>query len=150
VCEYCGCQQIEELGELTREHEEIRGIAREAMDAGSPDAAVAAVQRLLAALGPHNRVEEDGVFAAMAAQFPEHTDSLRADHQEIGDLIAAFLTDPAERAPLYRAVDLLFEHILREQDGLFPAALAYLGPADWDGIDRLRAQTRGRGFPLTR
>ena len=150
MCEYCGCQQIEALGELTREHEEIRELAREAVDAGTADAAVAAVQQLLAALAPHNRVEEDGLFAAMAAQFPEHTDSLRAEHQEIGDLITAFLTDPADRTPLYRALDMLFEHILREQDGLFPAALAYLGPAEWDEIDRVRARSRGAGFPRTR
>jgi hypothetical protein len=32
------------------------------------------------------------------------------------------------------------EHILKEQDGVFPAALAALGPEQWERIESVRAQ----------
>jgi hypothetical protein len=34
---------------------------------------------------------------------------------------------------------LLREHILKEQDGVFPAALISLGPDDWERIGQVRA-----------
>jgi hypothetical protein len=42
-------------------------------------------------------------------------------------------------ARLEAATRLLVEHIFREQDGLFPAALATLEPEDWDAVDKVRA-----------
>ena len=33
----------------------------------------------------------------------------------------------------------LREHILKEQDGVFPAALANLNPEDWDALDTVWA-----------
>jgi hypothetical protein len=35
--------------------------------------------------------------------------------------------------------DLTREHDLKEQDGVFPAALANLNPEHWDVIDTIRA-----------
>ena len=39
-----------------------------------------------------------------------------------------------------RALFLLREHILKEQDGLFPAALAALDSDQWERIEAVRAQ----------
>jgi hypothetical protein len=42
----------------------------------------------------------------------------------------------------------LFDHILKEQDGVFPAALATLTPDDWERIGAVRRSV-GR-LPATR
>ena len=63
MCEYCGCQSIRSIDELTREH-------------------------------------------------PEHVAVLA----------------------------VLREHIAKEQDGLFPAALTSLGSDDWAAVERVRAR----------
>lgn len=139
MCEYCGCQDIEAIALLTREHDEIREIARNAVTAADNGTAVDAVRRLIAALAPHTEVEERGLFPAMREAFPDHTAALSGEHREIEGLLHAFLADPTGRRTLHRAVDALFEHILREQDGLFPAALSHLTPADWDHLDAVRA-----------
>ena len=44
----------------------------------------------------------------------------------------------------------LFHHILREQDGLFPASLSVLSPQQWDHLDEVRravAQARTTDAP---
>jgi hypothetical protein len=35
---------------------------------------------------------------------------------------------------------MLRQHILKEQDGVFPAALANLATSDWETIEKVRAQ----------
>ena len=40
----------------------------------------------------------------------------------------------------HQALQLLREHILKEQDGVFPAALASLGTADWAASEAVRAR----------
>jgi hypothetical protein len=37
-------------------------------------------------------------------------------------------------------VRVLRQHILKEQDGVFPAALANLATSDWEAVEKLRAQ----------
>ena len=51
------------------------------------------------------------------------------------------IPEPSKDWPqqLERTARLLIEHIFREQDGLFPAALATLEPEEWDTVDRVRA-----------
>lgn len=141
MCEYCGCQTIPAIADLTREHEQIRDLAREAIVGADEAATVGAVRRLLTVLRPHTRVEEEGLFPAMRREFAGHVRALTGEHREVQDLLGAFLADPGERRPLQQAVGLLFEHILREQDGLFPASLAMLSAADWDRVDAVRAAT---------
>jgi hypothetical protein len=48
-------------------------------------------------------------------------------------------TDPTWPTRLLGALDLLREHILKEQNGLFPAALTTLDTADWVRIEQVRA-----------
>jgi hypothetical protein len=76
MCEYCGCQAVTAIDELTREH--IAGTETPA-DPG----------------WPHQLVE---------------------------------------------TLDVLRDHILKEQDGVFPAALTTLSGADWDSVDAVRSR----------
>jgi hemerythrin-like domain-containing protein len=144
MCEYCGCQSVPAIAELTAEHDQIREVARD-LDAVAQrqdlPVAVELAGRLLTLLAPHTAVEERGLFPAMAGEFGAHVASLADDHRRIervlGDLAAG---DPADGWPLrVRAVVAeLFDHILREQDGLFPAALSVLSTQQWEHLDEVR------------
>lgn len=50
----------------------------------------------------------------------------------------ALPADPGWPGRLAEALDVLREHIFKEQDGVFPAALATLSTADWDAVDAAR------------
>lgn len=147
MCEYCGCQDVPAIAQLTSEHDEIRAVARDAaMAARSRDhqGAVIAARQLLDLLEPHSAIEERGLFPAMAAEFGAHTSSLTGDHRRIERALAEIASSAqpsdgwAER--LDTTLAELFEHILREQDGLFPATLSVLTPAQWDALDAVRAE----------
>jgi hypothetical protein len=145
MCEYCGCQSVAAIAQLTSEHDEIRAVAREASHgarAGDHRAAALAARQLLTLLEPHTDVEERGLFPAMAREFPEHVASLEADHQRIETVLEEFASGTTARsgwpARLDSAVADLFLHILREQDGLFPAALTVLTPHQWDALDDMQ------------
>ncbi len=51
--------------------------------------------------------------------------------------------DPAWPARLAEALALLREHIFKEQDGVFPEALATLGGADWEAAEAVRSRVGG-------
>lgn len=73
MCEYCGCQQIVSIGELTTEHDAVVAempIARAHLAAGRVTEAAASVRRMATILGPHTVVEEEGLFPELAAEFP--------------------------------------------------------------------------------
>jgi Hemerythrin HHE cation binding domain len=150
VCEYCGCQNVPAIAALTAEHDELRAVGRDAASAARSDdrtAAAAAARRLLTLLRPHTQIEEQALFPPMAGEFPEHVTSLLNDHRRIERTLAV-IADPADdRATwmqeLHEALAELFTHILREQDGLFPATLSVLTPSDWDHLDEVRAQVTG-------
>jgi hemerythrin-like domain-containing protein len=42
---------------------------------------------------------------------------------------------------------LLREHILKEQDGVFPAALMSLSPEQWDDLDEIRTRVGSALLP---
>jgi hypothetical protein len=150
VCEYCGCQDVPAIAALTEEHDEIRAAARDASRAASREdlgAATEAAGRLLALLRPHTEIEERGLFPAMAGEFADHVASLEDDHRRIDATlvsIAAGEPGPDWAGRLHGGLAALFTHILREQDGLFPAALAVLTPSQWDILDRTRAEIISR------
>lgn len=155
MCEYCGCHSIGAIAELTREHEAVVNLISDVRTASADDlAAMARTARQIAAiLAPHTQVEEEGLFPALASEFPEHIAALRAQH----DQIRAVLDEATERTPtdpawphrLRDALTLLREHILAEQDGVFPAALTRLSPTDWDAVDAARVQA-GSALPHAR
>jgi hemerythrin-like domain-containing protein len=145
MCEYCGCQEIDAIALLTAEHEDLRSVARQALvaeRAGDHDAAVAAVRVLIERLAPHTRIEEEGLFPAMSAEFGDHMATLVGEHRTLEDALAALAAstapDPTWAARMDLAVADLFDHILKEQDGVFPAALASLSSQDWDHLDAVR------------
>lgn len=150
MCEYCGCQDMPAIAALTAEHDELRAVARDAQSAarsGDRLAAAAAAHRLLTLLRPHTEIEERALFPAMAREFAEHVASLEADHRRLVPALAA-IADPADvqgswAEDLHKALAELFTHILREQDGLFPATLSVLTAADWDLLERVRQEVSG-------
>jgi len=89
-------------------------------------------------------VEEEGLFPEMADEFPDHIEALRSDHREIEKVLGEAADGPPEDPTwpdrLLRALHLLGEHILKEQDGVFPAALIALDPDQWERIEAVRAQ----------
>lgn len=146
MCEYCGCQQIDVIAELTDEHERLRNLGHElaaAAGAGDLQRARPLAAEMRAVLGPHTQVEEEGLFPALPEQFRERLDELVAEHRSID---AAFddLDRPEPDAgwpgTIRWTLAHLFDHILKEQDGVFPAALAMLGSAEWDTVAAARAR----------
>lgn len=148
MCEYCGCQDVTAIGDLTREHDlvvNLIGDVRAAYAAAAGAGRMAELaRRITAILEPHTQVEERGLFRVLAADFPDHVTALRADHRHVeavlGDAAGGTPADPTWPGRLIDTLDLLREHILKEQDGVFPAALATLDPGDWDSIDAVRAE----------
>ncbi|HEU5355016.1 MAG TPA: hemerythrin domain-containing protein [Actinocrinis sp.] len=147
MCEYCGCQSITAIGDLTREHDtvvDLIGQVRSAHRDGDLAAMTTAARRIAQLLGPHTQVEEDGLFPAMAADYPDQIADLSAEHRRIETVLAeaaldrVALNDPAWPQRLMDALDVLRHHILKEQDGVFPAALADLSTAQWEAIDAIR------------
>jgi len=154
MCEYCGCQAVTAIDDLTREHDLVVNLSGEvrAAHVATDTARMAGLARQITAiLQPHTRVEEHGLFPALAADFPDHVAALQADHRRIeavlGEAVAATPADPTWPGRLIETLGLLREHILKEQDGVFPAALANLDPDDWDAIDAIRA-TVGTLLPV--
>jgi hemerythrin-like domain-containing protein len=156
MCEYCGCQSVPAIAELTAEHDQIREVARDLDSVARREDLPVATEvagRLLNLLAPHTAVEEQGLFPAMAVEFDAHVASLIDDHRRIEQVLRDVAAgESAEDWPVrVRAVvGELFHHILREQDGLFPASLSVLSPQQWDHLDEVRrtvAQTRTTDAP---
>lgn len=147
MCEYCGCQSIAAIRELTVEHDavvdEIGEVTRRLHD-GHTQAAVDACRRISRILLPHTVVEEQGLFPAMAVEFPDQVDVLYREHRAIEAILAECADgvplDPAWPDRVMQALDLLRTHILKEQDGVFPATLSVLGNDDWTLVDEVRAR----------
>jgi iron-sulfur cluster repair protein YtfE (RIC family) len=145
VCEYCGCQALATIDELTREHDLVAGLLSDvraaAANADIPRMAELARQ-IATMLGPHSEVEEHGLFPPLAADFPDHIAVLEAEHRRVeavlGEASSGTPTDPAWPARLAETLQMLREHILKEQDGVFPAALAGLRIADWEAVEAVR------------
>lgn len=148
MCEYCGCQSLASIDELTREHDEvIRLIShlRPAHEKGGAARMAEVAREIATVLGPHTRVEEHGLFPALAGDFPEQIAALEAEHRRIEAVLdeaagGAAPSDPAWPGRLMEAMAVLRDHILKEQDGVFPAALANLSTEEWEAVETARSQ----------
>ena len=154
MCEYCGCQALAPIDELTREHDAVLGLishVRAARADGDTGQMAELAQQIAAVLGPHTEVEEQGLFPALEADFPDHIATLKAEHQRIeavlGEASAGTPADPAWPGRLTAALQMLRQHIFAEQDGVFPAALATLTIADWETIEAVRARAGSSTAP---
>jgi hemerythrin-like domain-containing protein len=147
MCEYCGCQSVTVIDELTREHDlvvNLIGDVRSAHAAGDVSQMAELARRIAAVLGPHTEVEEHGLFPLLTDEFPDHVAALKAEHRHIETVLGVASpntpTDPSWPRQLMETLELLREHILKEQDGVFPAALIALSGADWDSVDAVRTR----------
>jgi hemerythrin-like domain-containing protein len=151
VCEYCGCQSLASIDELTREHDEVVRLIshlRPARQDGDVARMAQIAREITTVLDPHTQVEEHGLFPAMAVDFPEQIAALEAEHRRIEEVLTetadgATPSDPTWPDRLIEAMALLRDHILKEQDGVFPAALANLGTEEWEAVERVRTQAGG-------
>ena len=155
MCEYCGCQQIAVIGELTREHEAVValiGRLERSLAGQRLEEVVESCRQISAILAPHTVVEEQGLFPEMTDEFPDHIQALRSEHREIETVLdeaaGGLPDDPTWPDRLPRALFLLREHILKEQDGVFPAALAALDADQWERIEAVRTQTSAASTTL--
>ncbi|MEU1810675.1 hemerythrin domain-containing protein [Micromonospora aurantiaca (nom. illeg.)] len=147
MCEYCGCRSVTAIDQLTREHDTVVnliGDVRAAHAAGDAVRMAELARRISAVLAPHTEVEEHGLFPLLADDFPDHVAALEAEHRRVEAVLGAARTevpaDPGWPQQLMETLELLREHILKEQDGVFPAALTTLSGADWDSVDAVRAR----------
>ncbi|MGY6022604.1 hemerythrin domain-containing protein [Streptomyces spinosirectus] len=151
MCEYCGCQALETIDELMMEHERVVtliGRVRDAHRDGEIVRMAELAREIAAVLAPHTQVEEQGLFPALVAEFPEEIAVLEDGHRRVEAVLneanGPFLTDPDWPARLIEALDLLHRHIRWEQDVVLPAALALLGAEQWEVAETLRARVRIR------
>ncbi len=156
MCEYCGCQEIAVIGELTREHDAVVALISQVKSsiAGQHlEDAAASCQQISSLLAPHTEVEEQGLFPEMSDDFPDHIAALRSEHRQIektlGEASEGVPDDPTWPDRLLGDLHLLRAHILKEQDGVFPAALAALDPDQWARIEAIRAQSGSTAIPPT-
>lgn len=151
MCEYCGCQALETIDELTREHDEVVRLISHlgpARRQGGAARTAEVAREIAAVLGPHTHVEEHGLFPALAGDFPEQIAALEDEHRRIEAVLGEAAdgripSDPAWPDRLTEAMALLRDHILKEQDGVFPAALAHLGTEEWEAVEAARARAGG-------
>jgi hemerythrin-like domain-containing protein len=147
MCEYCGCQQISTIADLTREHDDLvtqMSIARNHLSADRTDETAAVCRDMLDVLGLHTQVEEEGLFPLLTDEFPDHVLGLRAEHTRIEGVLSEAAdhtpTDPSWPDRLLATFHLLREHILKEQDGMFPAALIALDGQQWEQVEAVRSR----------
>jgi hypothetical protein len=139
VCSYCGCREIPIIAQLNAEHDAIVDstyalqIAHRAQDIAAVRLAGRGLSHLLR---PHTQREQDGLFEEMAKDelFTEHIASLCGEHHELDEFLAGIELGDLTLVPAM--LTLLHNHIDREENGLFPAALAYLDDDQWDVIQR--------------
>jgi hemerythrin-like domain-containing protein len=150
MCEYCGCQQIDSIAELYGEHDAVVSLVADVQSALAdqrPQDVVDCCSQILAILGPHTVVEEEGLFPELTDEFPDHIEVLRSDHREIekvlGESADGYPDDPTWPERLLGVLFLLREHILKEQDGVFPAALIALDPEQWERVEAVRTRVSG-------
>ena len=138
MCQYCGCREMPLLRDYIAEHERALnygGAAVRAMDRGEHDRAGELLAAMALELRSHWRGEENGLFAVMGADdsFAEHIAPLVREHRELDGLLETVdLSDAGHRDSVREAVFDLREHIAKEEDGLFPAALTSLDGEQWD------------------
>ncbi|MFE9646282.1 hemerythrin domain-containing protein [Streptomyces sp. NPDC006365] len=151
MCEYCGCQSLASIDELTREHDEVVRLIshlRPAHRDGDVDRMAQVAREIATVLGPHTQVEEHGLFPAMAGDFPEQIAALEAEHRRIEAVLVEAADggtppDPLWPDRLLEAMAMLRDHILKEQDGVFPAALANLSTEEWETVEAERLKAGG-------
>ena len=139
MCNYCGCREIPMIAKLNAEHDAIVNSTyalQVALREQDVESAKTAGKILGELLHPHTQREQVGLFAEMKKDelFTEHIASLCAEHDELDGELCLIAAGDLTR--ITAMITLLNNHIDREENGLFPAALAYLDDSQWDTIQR--------------
>ena len=138
MCHYCGCRDMPLLRDYIVEHERSLnhgGEAVRALDRGEVDLAREHLAAMAEELQSHWRGEENGLFAVMHRDelYAQHIDPLVREHRELAAFLESVdLSDPQDQDRVRVAVDELYVHIAKEEDGLFPASVTAFDGADWD------------------
>lgn len=137
MCSYCGCRSISVIGRLSEEHEHIvnhLGELRRACATAEQGAVAQALDALAAHLDPHTQSEERGLFHVLrrSPEFTDHVDTLHAEHVGIDALVGELRA--GDLGVIDELVDALYDHIDKEENGLFPAAAVELDGPDWDEV----------------
>jgi hemerythrin superfamily protein len=156
MCQYCGCRDIETVGLLTEDHVEIQnhcGDTRRAVEAGDFKKAAQLARKLKAIFAIHNAVEEQALYLSIGRneEFADKTGDLFDEHDELDELIDDIIRhdddgtlDQVDWKRVLDAYDVLYEHIIAEENGLFPAAAIMFDPADWERCERMRAEAEAK------
>ena len=126
------------LRDYIAEHERatnLGGEAVRAIDRGDLRRARHLLGEMATELASHWQGEETGLFRVMAREemFAEHIAPLIREHRELAELLATVdILEPEGQQAIRTAVSDLYEHISKEEDGLFPASLTALGGDEWD------------------
>jgi hemerythrin-like domain-containing protein len=152
MCQNCGCLANTVIDELTREHDAAVGLIRTAFEllvAGRIADVAATCRAISALLNPHTAVEEEGLFVELFREFPGPLEALTREHRHIEGVLeeaaAGVPADPLWPERLRGALGMLREHILKEQDGVFPAAIISLDGDQWENVEAVRRRV---GAPL--
>lgn len=109
----------------------LRAVAHGDLDEGRRQ-----LDLMRAELRAHWAGEEGGVFAVMSARdemYADYVAPLVEEHRELDALLVRLdLTVREDLEALRHALHELAEHISKEEDSLFPAALIELSGDDWD------------------
>jgi hemerythrin-like domain-containing protein len=140
MCDYCDCRSQPQIAALSAEHEVLLAITaairRSVADGRTIRPELAELAELLA---PHAAREEAGLFAVLrdAGVGEDYVGHFEEEHRRLEELLE---TAGHERHAAVALVDLLDEHILREETDMFPAARQLLDAAQWDAVDEAVSQ----------
>jgi iron-sulfur cluster repair protein YtfE (RIC family) len=154
MCHYCGCRQMPLIRDFVAEHERattLGGDAVRALDHLELAEARRLLDAMLEELLSHWQGEENGLFTMMGKEqeYADYIAPLVVEHRELEELLTTVdLGDPAGRERVRVAVAELEEHISKEEDGLFPAALIALDGSEWDAAMAAWAQAHPGEQPL--
>jgi iron-sulfur cluster repair protein YtfE (RIC family) len=138
MCHYCGCRQVSLIRDYFAEHEralEHADAAVRAMDRQDFEVAREEVAEMTKELTSHWIGEENGIFRVMRREdlYAAHIEPLIQEHRELAALLAeADVTDAGFQERFRAALDDLYVHISKEEDGLFPVSLVDFSGPDWD------------------
>ena len=137
MCSYCGCRDVVLIGQLTAEHEAIvnaGGQLHLAVAAGEMDQAGELLDELESLLHPHTDLEERGIFAELRQDetSTQHVDLLCGEHRDLDERLA--VCRGGDWSGLDALLFALREHIEKEENGLFPAALTSLDGDQWERL----------------
>ena len=139
MCDYCDCRSHPQIGALSADHDvllELLDALRASVEADDANQARDLVSQLGEVLHGHAAREERGVFTQLRREVLDesYVAMFEHDHEVLHGLLEACAAEDWHR-PAGELVDVLREHIVREETDLFPAAHQMLEPNHWSAVD---------------